>query len=546
MKVILHIGTEKTGTSSIQLFLNKNRRALRSNGYHYLQTAGTYNHWALPAYCCESTRLDDFFRKQSVETDQERDSFKRDFIKRFDHELRSLSPNIHTVIISSEHFHSRLRSEREMQNLKTLLDQYFDEFSILCYIREQADTCESWYSTSLKSGATYSFQEFIRRCKPEAYYFNYYEVLENWARFFGRKAIQAAVFDRRQFVDENLVADFASRIDPEMAVKLDTTNRSENQSLTPMGQALSRALNMQFSAGETDDLNAKTLQACRNVIESSMRGKGQRMLFERRESIYTSFSESNEKVRLKYLPMLDVLFAPPQGTDAAEILVDRDLLSVVNRLFEVLDADKKHPMSPLDYQDFWRSIVVCMRDVVDVAEEVLQGNVEVMMSDDDGRLLRRAATFLEWTDTSMAHRLMTLAHAVSPDLPGIQQNLQSLREKQVEEQELDGPVDQIYMIVLRPSDDYGAPYEMAPATRQRLSEWLRTLNAPKGTQKVFPLSEIITSASAERLGADKMPTVQSYALFKARSTEEAAAIAESCPHLDGGGSVELFKVEESQ
>ncbi len=546
MKVILHIGTEKTGTSSIQLFLNKNRRVLRSNGYHYLQTAGTHNHWALPAYCCESHRLDDFFRMQSVETDQERDSFKRDFITRFDHELRSLPENIHTVIISSEHFHSRLRSEREMQNLKTLLVQYFDDFSIFCYIREQADTCESWYSTSMKSGATYSFHEFIRRCKPEAYYFNYYEVLENWARFFGRECIQVAVFDRRQFVDENLVRDFASRIDPEMVVKLNTTNRSENESLTPMGQALSRALNMQFSAGEIDSVNAKTLRACRDVIESNMSGKGQRMLFERRELIYKSFSESNEKVRRQYLPTLDVLFAPPKDTDATEVLVERDFLPVVNRLFKVLDADKEHPLSPTDYQDFWRAVVVCMRDVVEDKEKVLRGDVEVMMSDDDGRLLRRAALLLEWTDTSMAHRLMTLAHAVSPYLPGIQLKLQSYCEKQVEEQEHNGPVDQIFMILLRASDDHCAPREIAPDTDQRLADWMLSLNVPSGTHKVLPLSEIITSVSVDRPGAREEPTLEAYSLFKARSTEEAAAIAESCPHLEGGGSVELFKVEKFQ
>jgi hypothetical protein len=240
------------------------------------------------------------------------------------------------------------------------------------------------------------------------------------------------------------------------------------------------------------------------------------------------------------------LFAPPKRPGQAVTPIDRRLLPVLNSLFKVLDADKKHPLSAADYQDFWRAIVVSVRDVVEVAEEALSGGVEVVMSEDDGRLLRRAAMALEWTDTSMALRLMTLAHTAAPDLPGIHRKLQNYREKQIEEQDQNGPVDQIFIIFFRPSKDQFAPREITLDVRQRLSEWMLALNVPSGTDKVVPLSEIITSASNGRLEADKKPTLEAYSLFKARSMQEAVAIAESCPHLEGGGSVELFKVEKFQ
>ena len=546
MKVIVHIGTEKTGTSSIQLFLNKNRSALRSNGYHYLQSAGTHNHWALPLYCSDGPRFNDFYRLQSMETGQQLDAFKCDFIKRFDHELKSLPRAIHTVIISSEHFHSRLREEGEMQKLKVLLNQYFDEVRILCYLREQADTCESWYSTSMKSGATYSFHEFLRRCKPETYYFNYYEVLKNWERSFGREAVQAAVFDRRRFLDENLLSDFAFRIDPDIVAKLDTTIRSVNESLMPMGQALSRALNMQFPADEVDGDDKIVLQACRDVIAKKMSGKGQQIPFERREAIYESFSESNEKLRCEYFPNHDVLFAPPKRSGEAVIPIDSGLLPVLNSLFKILDGDKKRQLSASDYQDFWRAIVVSVRDVVEVSEEMLRGGVEIVMSEDDGRLLHRAALLIEWSDTSTALQLMTLAHAVSPDLPGIRAKLQGYSEKQLEEQEQGGPIDHAFIIFLRAGRGKDLPRDINPEARQRLSEWMHSLNVQSGVHRVLPLNKIMTSASADGTESDNEPMLESYSLFKARSTQEAIAIAETCPHLEGGGSVELFKVEKFQ
>ena len=156
MKAIVHIGTEKTGTSSIQLFLRRNRRALEARGYHFLQSAGKTNNWALPAYCTEQSRFDDFDRFPEVEAGMSLEAFRRDFIGRFEEELRSLPGNVHTVVISSEHFHSRLRTDKEMSNIRDLLSSYFDDIRIICYIREQAETCASWYSTSMKSGSTLS------------------------------------------------------------------------------------------------------------------------------------------------------------------------------------------------------------------------------------------------------------------------------------------------------------------------------------------------------------------------------------------------------
>ena len=354
------------------------------------------------------------------------------------------------------------------------------------------------------------------------------------------------LFDRRHFFEGNLLADFAFRINPELVAKLDTTVRSVNESLMPMGQALSRALNMQFPVDEIDDHDKNVLQMCRDVIAQEMSGKGQQMTFERREEIYKSFSESNEKLRCEYFPASDSLFEPPERTDVEATPVDRMLLPVLNRLFKVLDADKTRRLSVTDYQDFWRAIVVSVRDVVDVAEDVLRGGVEVVMSEDDGRLLRHAALLVEWTDTSTAFQLMTLAHAVSPELPGIRAKLKSYSEKQSEEQTQGGPVDHAFIIFLRASRGQGVSRDMNPETRQRLSEWMRSLNVPSGTHRVLPLKEITTSASGDRAESDNEPILESYSLFKAASTREAIAIAETCPHLEGGGSVQLFKVEKFQ
>ena len=65
--LILHIGTEKTGTTSIQEFLAINRAALAEQGLHVPEFLGARSHrWA--AYMAENAdRVDGFSRQIGLE-----------------------------------------------------------------------------------------------------------------------------------------------------------------------------------------------------------------------------------------------------------------------------------------------------------------------------------------------------------------------------------------------------------------------------------------------------------------------------------------------
>ena len=251
MKAIVHIGTEKTGTTTIQNFLYQNRRKFRAAGYHFLQSAGAQNNRALPAYCIGDDTFDDFYRNQGILTLEDRARYKARFLREFEQELASLPKTVHTVLISSEHFHSRIRTEAEMDNVHALLSPYFDDIRILCYLREQVTTCTSYYSTHLKSGGTDSFSVFMQRCAPRNYYFNYDTMLGNWARAFGRDALDVALFDRKRFLNGDLLDDFTARIDAGLVGNLNKNFDTENESLTPAGQALALALYEQ-TAGQPE------------------------------------------------------------------------------------------------------------------------------------------------------------------------------------------------------------------------------------------------------------------------------------------------------
>ena len=59
MKAVIHIGTEKTGTTTLQEFLHLNRANLKNQGIAYLQSPGERNNRKLATYCMNHNNVDD-------------------------------------------------------------------------------------------------------------------------------------------------------------------------------------------------------------------------------------------------------------------------------------------------------------------------------------------------------------------------------------------------------------------------------------------------------------------------------------------------------
>ena len=126
-KLYLHIGTEKTGTTSIQSFLDKNRGVLSDNGFHLLACGGKKNQRAIPSYCMADDHYDDYFLDRQIDNIEKKQKFRKKIYEAFNEEMNSLGGSVHSVIISSEHFHSRLESRAEVERFKQLMSDYFSE-----------------------------------------------------------------------------------------------------------------------------------------------------------------------------------------------------------------------------------------------------------------------------------------------------------------------------------------------------------------------------------------------------------------------------------
>jgi hypothetical protein len=202
----LHIGTEKTGTTSLQKFMAANRRLLSEEGVVYPESPGTDNHIALATLARRSrTELWDQLR---IDDREQWEAFRREFRQKFSAELAGHSNQ--TVVMSGEHCSSRLRTDEEVHRLLEFLDGFFDRITVVVYLRRQDDFLTSTYSTDVKNGGTQPL-----RIPDEAtitFRYDYWELLSRWGRVFGRENMVVRRYGKAFLANGNLVDDFLGLI----------------------------------------------------------------------------------------------------------------------------------------------------------------------------------------------------------------------------------------------------------------------------------------------------------------------------------------------
>ena len=209
MKAIIHIGTAKTGSTTIQVFLHRNREALRRQGIAFLRSPGLRNHRKLAAYSMEDSHIDNYIIQQGLVKASDRQAWKNNFASDFELELAELPDSIHTVLISSEHLQSRLIQPKEIENLQKFLSPHFSDIQIVVYLRRQDQVMVSLHSTKLISGGVPE-DIFADLDSEDREYRDYAKLFNKWASIFGEENIAVRLFEEGALCGGSLLEDFAA------------------------------------------------------------------------------------------------------------------------------------------------------------------------------------------------------------------------------------------------------------------------------------------------------------------------------------------------
>ena len=394
---VLHVGLEKTGSTSIQTWVYKNERTLNSVGLGLTQSFSRPNNWDFVNFF--QNRLDDWADLKGIHNQQQKELYFANFERDFDKEIGGMSSR--HVLLTSEHFSSRLRSTEELVRLREFLSTRFDQLKVLAWFRPQWEVAVSSWSTSLRSGHSASLEDWLKRVVEDNYYFNYEKIAHNWSEVFGRENCIFRIFKANDSKQGDVVTDFLKALEP-IGFSLhsnvsDLISERQNISMGYLEALVLRAINSKVpywihhqGVKEVNKLN-KDLRKGLPRLKTEMPIT---ISIADKFRIYEEFKESNQRFFEEFFGGNG--FGEPNSldisSDAQNVDIREDLLSVASYFLEFTSTEYRPSLQ-----------------------------------NSDADLLRDSALrILSLGDSESALALLKLAHKARPDGPVINMRIREL------------------------------------------------------------------------------------------------------------------------
>lgn len=307
MRAVLHIGAEKTGTTTLQNTLADNRSRLEQAGVLYSIAAGKRQHSALAMFAMDDQRTNGLTDRMPPLYRADRDRWREQVTERLDDELRGSSA--HTLLVSTELFSSQLKSVAEVERVRDLLEGWADEFRVVHYLRRQDRAQVSRHSTYLRAGGTEPLN--LRPDPATQRPFDYDRTLDLWARVFGDEQVTPRVYERAGDGGGDLVSDFveAARLPVDAGTLVRPPRRNEALSVT--AQDVLATFNEQARSVLSGPRLVEFRQGLVKVVEDMFPGQPARPARAAARAFYESFAESNARTAQRWFgghPLFDDVF----------------------------------------------------------------------------------------------------------------------------------------------------------------------------------------------------------------------------------------------
>lgn len=207
-RIILHIGTVKAGSSSIQDTMGSNRKKLLNHNIYYPSNK-PYNHIArfVPIFL-DNPKNSIFFIKKGIvkkeDIEKKCNFYKNIWINEFK------KCNCDNFIISAETLSISMTSEKSLLRIKKFLSIYFEEIDIIIYMRHYNTLLASEIQQVVKNGReSVKLPDLLKKLiEKENSYIYYRNNIKKWIEVFGMDKIIVRPFDKSVFKNGNLIDDF--------------------------------------------------------------------------------------------------------------------------------------------------------------------------------------------------------------------------------------------------------------------------------------------------------------------------------------------------
>ena len=338
-----HIGTPKTGTTSIQFYCAQNNKALKKKGYVYpklpFQFTGSgrsRNGRFLAGY---KGKIDG---KRAIDQLREGQELLLELFKKYD-----------KVVLSEETFWTRLNEGREdkLTQLSDFCKEHEIRLKIIVYLRRQDQYLESWWRQKIKNGVRQEEWRTFLDAGEKGPVLDYYPKLKYIRGVVGKKNLIVRRFERSAFKNGDLIEDFLNVIGIKKMPQSAQAPDVKNQSLSCDYTELKRVLN-QLCEDEKAFLSDESEFYKYTIHECSSRWRGESgehfMSTEDSRKILDRYRESNARVAKEFFGDKDELFEENESEIAEWAFDDRKMFEAAVHLFGKTVFDQGMKMKALE------------------------------------------------------------------------------------------------------------------------------------------------------------------------------------------------------
>lgn len=324
--VYLHIGAPKTATSTLQRVLAKNYQTLRNKGVLYPKDcrAGDAHH----ALACDLIETHQEYAMPDLWYGKVPRQASWQLLLE---EIEANKAGLEKIILSTELFFGQNnRLQRMLAGIKQQLEGF--DIKVVVYLRRQDQLYSSFYNQDVKGtrqwpGSAYEFYETHQLLRID-----YLSVLQAWTRAFGRENIILRPFEKEQWTDRSVIADFCAATDIPL---LRGTFREQNESIGGTQLYMKRCLN---SAGFPKEQNAEILSLLREMFPEEP-AKGllyvNRPLYRKYRAYWQRVNEILSQEYLESRPLFEQPIPEPEDVDVHAVKLE-DMAVFAGNCLEIL------------------------------------------------------------------------------------------------------------------------------------------------------------------------------------------------------------------
>ncbi|MBO0844805.1 MAG: hypothetical protein J2P22_05250 [Nocardioides sp.] len=294
MDLILHIGSGKTGTSSIQQFLKQNRSRLAQVGTLVPRAPGRGRHHKIGLYIKPDEVLATRISWQAMGYSSPA-TFRENFRRRFSAEIRD--SGLSRVLVSDEGLYAS--NEEAIVRLREFVGDIARHVRLVVYLRRQDEHLCSSYQQNVKIGFVQRLDEWALRDLTGIY--DYARRLSLFDRVLAPSELVVRRFERESFVRGSLFQDFldAAGIDVPAEDLKQVPNR--NESLDAESVEFLRLLNLHRVESECATPGLIDNRAVAGVLLKASSGPTLTLPEPLRDAFMGQWEESNRAVAKTFL-----------------------------------------------------------------------------------------------------------------------------------------------------------------------------------------------------------------------------------------------------